>query len=397
MSLLAFIHRRRLLPAMLTATLALAACGGGGSAGVGSGGTGSFAVGPISGFGSVIVNGVRYDDSAATVVDDDGNTAGSDDLKLGMVIEVTGSAIDRPADPTQPATASASAIRYGSEIKGPVEAVDVGAGRLTVLGQTVEVSARTVFDSPLAGGLAALSPGQIVEIHGVAGAGRLVATRIELEDATSSYKLRGAITDLDTTARSFRIGSATISYAGLSSPPALANGNLVRVRLNTTPVAGVWTATELRTGARPVDDRDEAEVEGVVTAFTSSSRFSVDGIPVDASGATFEDGVPGDLAVGVRVEVEGRISNGTLVARKVEFEDDDDDDRGQIELHGTIEGLNTAAGRFTLRGVTVDYRNATYEDGRTEASLVNGARVEVEGRLAADGVTVEAIEIDFED
>ena len=50
--------------------LLLTGCGGG----VESGGTGatpaSFASGPITGFGSVIVNGVRFDDSKAVVTDD---------------------------------------------------------------------------------------------------------------------------------------------------------------------------------------------------------------------------------------------------------------------------------------------------------------------------------------
>ncbi|MBA2721750.1 MAG: hypothetical protein H0U56_02385, partial [Methylibium sp.] len=97
--------------AALAGAVGLAACGGGGGGGgdgVGSGGTGSFAVGPISGFGSVIVNGIRYDDSGADVFDDDGNAVTANDLRLGMVIEVTGSELASTA--TGP-TANASSIR----------------------------------------------------------------------------------------------------------------------------------------------------------------------------------------------------------------------------------------------------------------------------------------------
>jgi len=93
----------------------LAACGGGGGgdlAGVGTGGTGTVSstvgVGPISGFGSVIISGVRYDDSAATVTDEDGNARTRADLKLGMVGAVSGSA-DFVAG-----TGVATGIRYGS-------------------------------------------------------------------------------------------------------------------------------------------------------------------------------------------------------------------------------------------------------------------------------------------
>jgi hypothetical protein len=391
---------RRLWLAVLAGTLVLTACGGGGgsSAGVGSGGTGSFAVGPISGFGSVIVNGIRYDDAGATVLDADDQPRASDDLRLGMVIEVTGSALTRPGDPLLPTTATAQTIRYGSEVLGPVEAVDAVAGTLTVFGQNVDVNASTVFDSALAGGLAALMPGQVVEVYGLASGGRIVATRIESQTAATRYRLRGAVSDLDTAARTLRIGATAISYAAIANPPPLANGDLVRVRLFTTASAGVWSAERLRSGARPLADRDDVEIEGLVTAFVSAANFSVDGIPVDASAATFDDGGPADLQLGVRVEVEGRLRSGVLIAREVEFEDDDDGDAsgtGSIELAGSIQDLDTVTRRFTLRGLTVDYATAGFDDGDA-ADLANGVAVEVDGRLGADGVTVVAIEIEFD-
>ena len=84
-------HWLRALGMGLLAALAIVACGGGSDlAGVGSGGTGSFSVGTITGFGSVFVNGQRYDDVNASVSDEDGprNRA---DLRLGMVVTVQGS------------------------------------------------------------------------------------------------------------------------------------------------------------------------------------------------------------------------------------------------------------------------------------------------------------------
>jgi hypothetical protein len=76
---------RRLSIAVSICAALLAACGGGG---VGTGGTGSFASGPITGFGSIIVNDVHYDESQARVEADDGSTRNPDDLRLGMVVEV---------------------------------------------------------------------------------------------------------------------------------------------------------------------------------------------------------------------------------------------------------------------------------------------------------------------
>jgi hypothetical protein len=67
----------RLLPAVGSAALlaaVVAACGGGGGSTPPDSNpppaASSFTSGAISGFGSVIVNGVRFDDSGAEVVDD---------------------------------------------------------------------------------------------------------------------------------------------------------------------------------------------------------------------------------------------------------------------------------------------------------------------------------------
>lgn len=371
----------------------LAACGGGGGGGTDTApaGTRAYTEGAITGFGSIIVNGVRFDDSGVAATDDDGNRG---ELKLGMQVVVSSGAVD---DNGGQRTATASAISFGSEIKGPIEgAPDVANGRLTVLGQTVVVTATTVFD--VSGGLSALAAGNIVEVHALydAATASYRATRIERELSTSNYKLRGVITDLGTD--TFKIGGATINYKTLNprlEGPALANGQRVRVRLATTQTtAGVWNAERIRSGARSVEDQSEAHLKGVVSAFTSSTSFSIDGTPVDASNASFPDGT--GFALGSVLEVEGQLVNGTLVARKVEREDHEDEAR-KNELHGVISGYSASAGTFTLRGVTVRLSSATVFDKGSVARLADGVRVEVKGRLDSDGVTVLATEIDFED
>ncbi len=395
-----FQPARAALALAVLAAAGLVACGGGGGGGTDTNpppvGTGSFTSGAISGFGSVIVNGVRFDDSGAEVLDDNGQRHGRDDLKLGAQVEVEASSVDR-----QGGHGVATRIRFGSEIVGPVEAVNVAGQRLTVLGQAVEVTARTVFDDNLPGGLGGLAAGAVVEVHAQfdAARGLYVASRIEGESAPAAFKLRGLVAALDSVAHTFQIGAAVVQYGSATTvTPSLANGAKVRVLLQTTPVGGQWVATSVGSDERHVEDHGEAEAKGLITAWTSATSFSVDGLPVDASKATFPDGQAG-VVLGAFVEVEGALVNGVLVATKVHLEDEEHEhEQGEdYELHGTISALNTDAKTFSLRGLTVAYGSDTVFRDLTEAQLADGAKVEVKGNLSADGTRVDATRISRED
>jgi hypothetical protein len=378
----------------------LAACGGGGSdagmPGVGSGSSTSFASGPITGFGSIIVGGVRFDDSAASILDDDGQMRSRDGLKLGAVVEIEGGRLDR-------ALGQCVALRVvlGSALVGPVSSVDLGSSTLTLLGQTVVVTSSTIFDDSIAGGLGGIAVGDIVEAHALydpATTG-FVATRLELEPGATEYRLRGVISDLDPTAKTFRIGSELVNYASapaLAVPSALVNGAFVRVRLQTAQdAAGAWVATRLRIGLRSLEPRSdaEAEVEGVITSFTSLQSFEVNGLKVDASGASFPDGSSG-IVLGARVEVSGKVVDGVLVATKVESEEPHMA-RMPFEFHGDIANLDPVAKTFALRGMTIWYGGMVEYRNGTEASLANGKPVEVKGVIAADRTRIEARRIEF--
>ena len=371
----------------------VAGCGGGGG-GVGEGGTGSFSSGPISGFGSVIVNGIRFDDSSAGVIDDEGRTRLRDELRLGMVVAIESTRI---ADSGSGPSATARSIRIGSEVVGMVTAVDVANSTFSVFGQTVRVVVdRTVFDERLAGGLAALVPNTtVVEVYGFLdrASGVFVATRVEPRLVTNFAKLRAVLDAVDST--SITIGGQVISTVGVTLPPGLAPGVIVRVIAQR--MGAGWVAIRVEAAALRSEDRDDARVEGRITTLTSTRSFVVDGLAVDATSATFPDGEAG-IVVGARVEVEGAVVAGTLVATRVKLEDD----AQEFELHGTVSTLNSAARTFVLRGVTqsvtVSYTASTRFDpnGSTEADLADGRRVEVRGLPSADGTRMLALRIEFE-
>jgi hypothetical protein len=393
------LSRRRALAVPGAALLAgvigptlLAACGGGGGDDAGgSASANGYTSGPITGLGSIIVGGVRFDDSAARVEDDDGNSRSRSELRLGVVVEVESSSIDDNLG-----RGVAALVRFGAEMKGPVASIDSAARTLRVLDQTVEVRDETVFDALLVGGFAAIQVGQILEIHALfdSTSGRYLATRIELEDNATEYRLRGLISQLDTTAKTFRIGDAVINYASadVRDAPSLADGQRVRVRLQTVQVNGQWVATRIRRGVANLDRVPDARIRGFVNGFVSAQQFQVNGIAVEASGARID----GTVRDGALVEVRGRVDNGTLIASRVKVIDRGGDEIKRFELHGAVSALDPTAQTFMLREVKVSYAAVVeWKDGGP-GDLANGREVEVKGFWAEDRSVMLAAVIEYE-
>src|SRR5579859_2870245 len=136
-------------PGMLLFFLLLGSCGGGVDSG-GTGATATAASGPITGFGSVIVNSVHFDESSASILDTEGTVHGREDLKLGMTTFIKGSAVVANSNGN---SSTATNIVFGSDILGPIESIDTLTQSLVVLGPTVDVTPTTVFESNLTGGL----------------------------------------------------------------------------------------------------------------------------------------------------------------------------------------------------------------------------------------------------
>lgn len=418
------------LAATSSMVLALvSACGGGGSASdlsspagssgnaASTAGAGAYALGAITGFGSIIVNGVRYDDSKAKVFDEDGLERRSDDLKLGMTVEIRASG--PTVDPLGVTRANAAEVRLSRSLTGPVTSVNVGAGSLMVFGQTVVVTTTTVYEG--VAGLSAIAVGQVLEVYAQPDAqGRLVATRIERKDEASSagsssaaLRLTGAISGLSADRLQFKLGSVTVM---LNSPLAssLANGSEVRVVARATSTQNVVTALSVQARSSALDSNvSSAEVEGFVTAYTSLASFSVNGVAVITTSTTKFEGTTANLKLGARVEVEGSVSAGVITATKVEIKSLEVDDKSgngsnnggssgnsstssAFEIHGAVSELNATGLRFVLRGLTVTWDSSTvFKDG-TAAQLANGRQVEVKAVRGADSTTLKALRISFE-
>ena len=363
--------RRAALLGMAGAVAEITGCGGGGGtgvAGLSSGGTGSFTSGTISGFGSIIVNGIRYNNDTASVLHNDDSVSSGQALQLGMVVNIEGSAVTPAATVTGLPTATAYRITYGSEWVGPVSQKIIpipnqGEPTFEILGHTVDVLSTTIFEGT-AKNIAEINNGDYAEIYGYVDPanGRIQASRIEVAtDQPAAYKISGAVTQINRSSKTANLGTTAVNWTDSEVlPSGLANGDFVRIVLNPVGSGNVWTALSIKQLNSPLarlsSDHDyEAEIHGSITAYQSSASFVVNGIPVNASAAQ----ISGTLAAGSVVEIEGNIRSGQLFATKVAVKTSSQVEAQDFEFYGDVSNRNVITQTFVVRGETFYYDTNT--------------------------------------
>ncbi len=348
------------------------ACGGGGGgdtfAGIDRLGV---TTGTITGFGSIIVNGIEYETNNTSFNIDDNSAGQIGSLKVGQVVTVRWSSIDDGV------TRRADDVIYDDAVEGPIAAgsIDRTAQTFVVLGQTVRVDADTSFASPLFD-LDSLTDGDFVEVSGLqegTGAALVVrATRIERKAPGGELEIRGVVTSLDGVARTFAINGQVVRYATavLDNFPngQISNDDFVEAKgttLNGSEL--VATRVELEDGADRIgEDGHEAEVEGYVTAFANANSFSVAGIPVQSSVAA--EG--GTVALGAKVRVEGEFNaSGVIVAREVKVRAGADGSPVDARVAANVDSVDAAAGRLVVLGLTVQVDANTRLEDQSEAGV----------------------------
>jgi hypothetical protein len=369
------VNRRSMLA---LAVSALTGCGGGGAGSgllaalPGTGGTGLFAQGAIIGFGSVIVNGIRFDDAAASV-NLDGVVASSQDLRLGMVADVQG---QRGADLT---LGVANAIEVWSIAQGVVSQVQ--GGQFKVAGMLIQADAATVFDG--ISSVAALTNGLRVAVWGLqsgADGSRWTATRVAVVSATALVST-GIVS-----------AAGTLNGMALSGSKAagLGSGQLARVQgslstSGTSVQVDSFKLLGLQSGSLAQGD---VEIEGLVTSLLSGSRFMLGNVEVDASNASLAASYRA-LSIGQRIEVEGNWQGRVLKAAMFGVESDQKLEQAEIEAR--IEQF-TSLSNFVVRGQRCNASGATFSKG-VAGDLKVGVKVKLQGTKAGDVLMVTRLEI----
>jgi len=357
--------------------LSLAACTGGGGSGT------PIVMQGVMTKGSVILNGVRFEDTSASI-SADGTDKSAAFLGDGMKVKLKGRVNDDGV------TGTAEVVEVENEVRGSV--ASKGADSFVVLGQTVYVDGGTFFVG--VANFAALINGDKVEVHGQRDLTLAIrATRVEKLSGLVQDEIRGHVTgktgsdfSIDSGAQLYTYDGGTVIAGGLT----FANGDLVEVRLSaTTPFYA--TKIELEdaedTKFQPAEGQ-ELSVEGYVTGLIDNAgifSFSIgDQLVQTVVGTEFEAGVPADLADGKKVEAEGHVdATGVLVADKIKFD-------ASMKIHANATDGSSA----DVLGLDIQATSRTEFSGGIvgEAGIAGGNGLEIEGFLNPDG-SITATEI----
>lgn len=385
------------LAVTLLASGLFAACGGGGGGGGGTAATSGVSVGQMAS-GSIIVNGIRFDDSGASIEIENDATPSRGELRDGMIVEVEGTFND---DGT---TGKATRVRFEDNLEGPVTGLATSAtGQIktfTVLGQQVRAEQGvTLFDNTVgAVTFATLADDQVLEISGLPDAsGVIQATFIQKKADTTAgfvaaggiFEVKGIITSVNGTT-SFTIGALTVdrTTAVMNGTPAV--GEFAEVK-GTSLSGATLIATSVEVGPDDLPDAAKVEVEGFISALSTNARtFMINGQMIDYRNAQFLGGIEADLADGLKVEAEGPIAGGILAAVKIKFKE-------SLRFEANVTTVDPIAGTLVLQGfpslvVQTDAALTRVKDNLALGSFANTA-VKLRGRLSGNTVLVTRLEM----
>jgi len=394
--------------ALVVAVGVLGGCGGGGSSS--TAGSGITSVGRVDGFGSVYVNGIEYDTTHTRYRVDDEDGFDDSALAVGMKVRIEGHVNDDGR------TGTADSIYYDDDLEGPIDSGSVvengNTKTFTVLGTEVSVDANTtVFHDGAS--FAGLVDGVEIEVSGFYEGSVLMASRIELQsDSNHDYEIKGTLVQFDglTLTVELRNGSNTGPYAVSSSAqidlPADPIGSYVEVKL--VDNGGTMEAVRIESEHEyMVHDSDHyVSLRGIISG-NETDGFSIDGIPFEVSPATRYEpsSLAGTLVAGMEVEVKGDMSNGVLIAAKIEAKSGESEVEARVSSVEYSDGKN---GSVTLdlgnsQTITVDTDNATSFEESSSSSrgsessfllsdLTDSDYVEVEIRQTDTGFYAHSIE-----
>ncbi|MDH3633688.1 MAG: DUF5666 domain-containing protein [Gammaproteobacteria bacterium] len=344
---------------LLAGSLMLNGCGGssgGSDTSAGIGGTG-IAVGKITDFGSVYVNGNIFNTNQSQFIVDGNSSASENDLSIGMVVIVKAETNNGLF------TGNALEVFYDDEVEGPVTSVtpdpmDANLKTITVFGQTITLDDtstlfkdRSVTPDPNYG-FATIAVNDVIEVSGFrVSPTEITATYVEKTDdlnpGASEVELRGTVSQFSAMNQNFMLDGVQITFdmnTQIEVTGSLVDGLFVEVEGIYFDNPSVFVhAEEIEEEEEGFgDDVDDVSLQGIISNFMGGPQtFEIDGQMIDFSGAQIEP-TGAMLGDGLEVEVEGDIVAGVLIAEEVEVRE------GEAKLEAFVSSVNLANNSFEV-------------------------------------------------
>ena len=282
------------------------------------------------------------------------------------------------------------------EIEGLVTEF-IGLGSFKVNGQVTDAHGAVIED----GTPDMIANGALIEVVGNLTGGILVATKVEIEHVTV-ITLDGTVQAVDPTASTVTVGGQVVAVMTDtqfidSSTAAVSNFSLATVhvgdRVSILAFRGasgvIATRLQRLNPDTPPPDEPPTSVQGTISSFVSVANFVVAGQQINAGTASFVGGSSANLGNGVRVSVQGTVSNGILNAATVQVLSTPGPTT--VAVTGSISGF-VSVSNFTVAGQRVDASSASFSNGNA-SNLANGRNVTVAG--VVQGGTLMAQSVSF--
>ena len=398
---------RRSKTQIILVFILLSACDGGSlQLANGIGGTG-ITVGRVTAFGSMYVNGIKFNTDDATFIRDGVGSRSQSDFSTGEIVKINGTVDNNKT------TGVAKEVIFSDVLEGVVTKTAT-AKTFEVLGQKVKTDSLTVLHGFKK--LTDLKLDNVVEVSGFSINGEVRASSIKLISESyvdgASLELEGYISNLDTSSQTFNINDTSIDYSMAefvdSNIEGLSNERYVVVSAEENINNGTLSASFISL----IDDELEVdtyyEIEGFVTRFDSSSDFELDGSPILTNASTtYRNGVASDISIDSHLIITGFVnSQNVLVAEDINVLNVDT----EVLIEANIEAIDLQNQTITLLGKNVGINNFTLLSDETidetnvsltlddfsvgDSVFVSGG--DVDGRFLADRLSkVEIISSDF--
>ena len=272
--------------------------------------------GTIDGFGSVIVDGVRYStENSAFFVEGEEST--ENELSVGDFITLF---IKNDPETGEP---KAARIFHEPPVKGIIKEIDLTQGTVQILHQTIVITGETLFDSAITPrSIHGLSVDSSIEVSGPSNEqGHIVATHISPINKGIAV-LSGQATSINQDMQSLVVMGVLVDFSQATQLDDFKEGDAISVGGQYNNETGTFVANHIRRrfdrGAAP--EGLAVTAEGVVSE-SHHDEFQLSGQTVRLTPETqFENGTRANILSNSQLTVSGHFGhNNHLIADNITF------------------------------------------------------------------------------